>query len=331
MALSISTMGLLLQRESVPGTPETDAMKRYHGIRGTIGWEVERESFRAAGSKAVTGENVITEMGTADLEVTQDYNAFLPLLAGVFGEPTTTALVATPTAAYEHVFEIDPYDADAMVAFTTIFGSASRALQASYMVPHGMGLTISRTSLDMSATAILRAPETGVTYPSSGVVDVPMIPVRAASYNAYIDNSWAALGTTQMLSFYNTEYNFGEKYGADWVVNRNLTSFSELLENTDIDYTQSLRVGFDATSEAMIDDALQGGRKFVRVDALGPDINGTDNYALQVDTCVSLTPNDVRENQDSPAVVVNFDGTLNVDATSGKFARVTLINTLAEV
>lgn len=328
MALSISTMGLLLQRETTPGTPATTAMKRYHGIRGTLGWEVERESFRAAGSKAVTGENVITEMGTANLEVMQDYNAFLPLLAGVFGEPTTTPL---EEGAFQHVFEIKPFSADTMVAFTAMFGSTARAIQASYFVPHGMGLTVSRTSLDMSASAIVRAPTTGATYPTTGVVDVPMKPVRSATYNAYIDNSWANLGTTQMLSFYRTEYDFGEKYVADWVVNRNLASFSELLEDTEIDYTQSLRVGFDATAEGLITSALQGGLKFVRVDALGPDINGTDNYALQVDTCVSLTPVDVVENDDSPAVVVNFDGTLNVDATSGKFARVTLVNSLASI
>lgn len=329
MALSIANMGLLLQRETTPGVANTTAMKRYLGLKATFGWEVEKEYFRASGSKAVTGESVITEMGTAELDVMQDYNAMLPLLAGVFGEPVTTPLTATPTPAYQHVFEIDPYNADTLVSFTAMWGSATRAMQATYLVPHGLGVTISRTSLDLSATAIVRAPETGATWPATGVTDVPMIPVRASTYNAYIDGSWAELGTTQMLSFYNTDINFGDKYGPDWVVNRNLPSFSELMENTDIDYTQSLRVGFDVTAESLVDSALQGGMRFVSVDAIGPDINGTDSHGLTIDTAVVLNPTDVTENTDSPAVVVNFDGTLQVDPVTGKFARITLINALA--
>lgn len=329
MARSIVNQGLYLQREVTPGTAVTNAMRRYLGIRGTIGWEVEKEYFRASGYKAVTGENVLTELGTADLEVIQDYNAMLPLLAGAFGMPTTTALTATPTPAYQHVFTINPRAADAMASFTAMWGDATQALQATNLVFHGLTIGVGRTELSLSAEAILRAPQTGIALPGTGVTEVPMIPVRASTYDVYLDTTWAGLGTTKLLKLYNTELSFGEKYAPDWVVNSAVPSFSELMEQTEIDYTQSLRVGFDATAVGLITSALQGGKRFVRVACEGPDINGTDSYGLTLDTAVVLTPTDVRDNDHSPSVVVNFDGTLQVDGTSGQFARATLINTLA--
>src|SRR5690554_69423 len=127
MARSIVNQSLLLQEESVLGTPVTNDMKRYHGIRGTIGWDVNEETFRAAGSKAVTGSNILTELGSANLEVMQDYNAMLPLLAGVFGEPDTSELDDTGgDQAYEHVFKIDPFAADDIVSFTAMWGDSTQ-------------------------------------------------------------------------------------------------------------------------------------------------------------------------------------------------------------
>lgn len=333
MARSIVNQGLLLQREAVPGTAITAAMKRYLGIKGTIGWEVEKEYFRASGYKAVTGENTITELGTADLEVQQDYNAMLPLLSGPFGAPASAA-TATPTpttVAYEHVFNINARAADTLATFTAMWGDASRALQATNMAFHGLTIGVQRTELSLSSSAILRAPQTGVTLPTTGVTEVPMVPVRASTYNVYLDTTWAGLGTTKLLALYATEIDFGEKYGPDWIVNSAVPSFNELMEQEDIDYTQSLTVGFDATAEGLIADALQGGMRFVRVECVGPSINGTDNYRLRVDTAVRLNPTDVGSAPNSPAVVVNFDGTLQVDGTSGNFARVSLINTLASL
>lgn len=329
MARSIVNQGLLLQRETTPGTAATTAMKRYLGIKGTMGWEVEKEYFRASGYKAVTGENVLTEMGTADLEVIQDYNAMLPLLSGVFGAPVTTPLVATPTPAFEHVFTINPKAADTLVAFTAMWGDPVRALQATYLAFHGLTIGVQRTELSLSANAILRAPQTGIALPTAGVTEVPMVPVRASTYDVFLDTAWASLGTTKLLALYATEVDFGDKYSADWLVNSAQSSFSELMEQEEIDYTQSLTVGFDATAEGLISDALQGGKKFVRVACTGPSINGTDNYGLQLDTSVVLNPIDVGAAPNSPATVVNFDGTLQVDATSGQFARVRLVNALS--
>lgn len=325
MARSIVNQGFLIQRETTPGTAATDAMQRYLGIKGTVGWDVTEETFRAAGYKANTGKNILTEMGTADLEVIQDYNAMLPLLTGVFGQPVTTEL---DTGAYEHVFTINPKAADDLVTYTAMWGDASHALQATALAFHGLTIGVQRTSLSLSANAILRAPQTGVSLPTTGVTEVPFVPVRAQTYDVYLDNTYANIGTSKLLALYNTEVNFGDKYAPDWVVNSALESYSELMEQENIDYTQNLTVGFDSTAEGMIDAALDGNLKFVRVASTGPTINGTDNYSLQVDTCVSLRPASVGSSPISPATVVNFEGNLMVDGESGFLAAVTLVNSI---
>lgn len=333
MARSIVNQSLLLQRETTQGTPVTDAMTRYHGIKGTIGWDVQEEEFRAAGSKAVTGSNTLTELGSASLEVMQDYNAMLPLLSGVFGEPVTTAVSgdAGEDDAYEHVFTINPFAADDIVPFTAMWGDSTQALRAAAMVFHALTIGIQRTQLSLNSNAILSAPETGVPYPAAAsITDVPFVPIRAQSYCVFMDDTLADLGTTQLLALYSTEINYGEKYDPDWVVNCNLASYSELLEREEIDYTQSLTAGFDAAAVGMIDAWQDGKLRYVRVQSTGPQINTDANYELTVDTAVSLRPTDVGKSPVSPAVVVNFDGTLRV-GENNFLSQVKLVNKLASL
>ncbi len=439
MARSIVNQGLYLQREAVPGQALTTAMRRYLGIRGSIGWDIERDVERAAGYKASTGETETTRIGTADLEVRQDFNAMLPLMSGVFGAPITVPLTATPTPAYRHIFDINPRRADELATFTAIWGDPVQALQATYMAFHGMTLGVQRDEISLDANAILRAPTTGATIPTgtnevqtvtitgsptggtftltfggqttgpiaynataaavatalqalssigagnvttgggplpgtavtvtfqndlggtnvammtasgagltggtspavtvaettagvaSGVTEIPMRTPRASQYNVWLDTSWAALGTTKLLEFYATEIDWSDKLEPNWVVNSAVTSYSELLEAEEIDYTQSLTVGFDSVGVAQINEALDGKLKFVRVGCTGASINGTDNFGLQIDTAVALTPTNVTRAPNSPATVVEFDGTLQVDATSGKFCRAVLTNTVASL
>ncbi len=332
MARSIVNQGLLLGKEAVLGTPQITTTTRYHGIKGTIGWDVQEETFKAAGSKVDTGSNVLTEMGSANLEVMQDYNAMLPLLSGVFGAPVTTPVAGTTGEddAYEHVFTLNAFGAQQNTSFTAMWGDTTQALQAAAMIFHQLTIGIQRTQLSLSAGALLNAPTTGVAFPTTGITDVPFMPVRAQSYCVYMDDTLATLGTTQLLALYGTEIGFGERLEPDWTVNCNLESYSDLLEREDISYTQSLSAGFDAASVGMIDDWHDGKLKYVRAESIGPAINSNADYGLQVDTCVSLKPTDVGKSPVSPAVVVNFDGTLR-PGESNFTAAVKLTNKLASL
>lgn len=330
-ARSIVNQNLYLQREATPGTAATNSMRRYLGMKATnVGWEIQRERFKAAGFKIDTGHNTTTEMGAMDVEVMQDYNAFMPLLAGVFGAPATTEL--EDGVAYQHVFQLNPTAADLLTTFTAIYGDPVQALMATYLAFHGMTLGVEPQQLSLSATALLRAPTTGASVPDEAAVeDVPMIPVRASTYCAYLDDSWASLGTTQLLALYSAQLRASDKLVPDWVINCHLDSFSEVLESDTLDWGLDLTLGFDSTAVAQIEDAKNGELKFVRIESIGPEIDGTEEgtkHQLMVDTSVVLTPGRVARYSATPAVVQAFTGHLEVDPTSGNVAQVTLINGL---
>jgi hypothetical protein len=329
MARSYVNQGLYLQRETTPGTPATNAMKRYLSLRGELGWSVNKEYFQASGYKMTTGESITTEMGDGTLEVIQDFNGFLPLLAGVFGAPTTTALVATPTPAFEHVFTLDAKAADTLVTFTAMWGDPTLALIATAFAVNSLDIDVSRTSLGLSASPIFRAPETGTALPTTGVTEVPMVPIRSAKYNVFLDNDWSSLGTTKLLALYSANIGFPNKYEPDWVVNSALPSYSELMEVENFEITQGMTVGFDPTAVGLIDDARNGGMKFVRIANEGPDINGTDNYALEIDSAVRFNPGRVTRGPEAASVVVEMDGRVMVDGESGSAVQVRLVNTVA--
>lgn len=324
-ARSIVNQGLYLQSETTPGTAVTDAMRRYMSMRGNVGWDIQKEYFQAAGYKVTTAENVLTELGTMDLEVIQDYNAFLPLLSGFFGKPATTEV---EPGVYQHVFTLNAREADDLSTYTAVWGDATQALIATAVAFHGLGLSVQRTSLNLTANAILRKPVSG-NVPTTGVTEVPMVPVRASTYCAYLDETWANLGTTKLLNLYSTELNFSDKLAPDWVVDCGLESYSELLENDNIEIRQPVTLGFDATAQSQIDDALDGRMKFMRIEATGPEIDDTEeHYSLSIDTAVVLNPQNTGRSPVSPAVVVNFDGRVMVDPVSGNTAQVTLVNSL---
>ena len=325
------TQGFLLQRETVLGTAETDAMKRYLGLGARFGWDIRKEQFQAAGFKVQTGENTLTEMGSAEVSATQDYNAMLPLLAGIFGEPATTE--AEATIAYDHAFSLDPKAPDTIAAFTAIFGDATQALLSTGFIFHGLRLTVGRTALNVTANALLSAPQTGATYPAAGVTDVPMVPVRAQTYDGFIDDSWAGLGTTKALALYKAEFDFGDKYTPDWVINSAVPSYASLVENENVKNSVNLTVGFDAAAKDLIDDALAGGLKFVRVATQGGLIGAstTEHYALQLDAAVSFTPGRIVSAPDAPVVAVEMNGTMQYDPVSTNVAAALLTNGLADL
>lgn len=327
MARSIVNQGLYMQLESTPGTAATDAMRRYLSLRGNVGWDVQKERMTASGFRAATAENTLTEMGTIDLTATQDYNGFMPLLAGALGMPTTTEL---DDGVYEHVFLLvgDATQAIDVASHTVMWGDTEQALQAVNSVFHGLSIGVQRTSLSVSANGILNMP-TSATLPTTGVENVPMMPVRASTYCAYLDDAWADLGTTKLLNLYSADVQFGDRFAPDWIVDCDLPGHAGLLEAEGVTSTVSASLGFDAAAQAQIDAAQNGELKFLRLEATGPEIEGTtENHMMSIDTAVSLAPQSTGQSSVSPAVVVNFDGEMMVDPTSGNVARVTLVNGL---
>ena len=124
---SIVNQGFYLQKEATAGTPLTDAMRRYHGLRVRPGWAVETQEFRAEGFKTQTATQVLSEHGAHTVETIQDFNAMLPILASVLNYDGVTA--TTPVGGYEHTFSLTSDGPDDLTTFTGIYGDSAQALE----------------------------------------------------------------------------------------------------------------------------------------------------------------------------------------------------------
>lgn len=322
---------LLLKREVVPGTPIITAMNQVLGIKATPGWSVEGEDFRASGFKVNTSRNINTETGSVAVETLQDYNAMTYTLTGGFGAPVS-ALKSGGTLAYEHTFTLNPTAPDTLVSFTGMWGDTTQALQLVYLVFNSLGITVNRGGLSLDSSAFSRAPITGIAMPTTGIVKVASVPISSRSWDVYIDDTWAALGTTKALALYEGQFSFGDKYVQDYVVNSAQPSFTDAIENDGSDYSGSFRVGFDASAVTLIDSFKNNALKFIRFESTGPIIETTTTYKLTLDLCVRiLNPGEVGAAPNSPARTIPFDVGLTVDPVSSNAAAAKLVNTVQAI
>lgn len=330
MGRSIGSQVAQLQRETVPGVAETDAMVRPMGLKLTPGVNTEGgTAFRATGFTVPTAYMDGDMWSTWAVEGIQDFNSLGLVAASVFGAPVTTPVAEAP-GAYRHVFTPPSSGAADLVSYTAQYGDDVMAFEAAMLVFQALTIGVERGNLTLSSNAISRLFDENATLATTGVTDMPAISIPPTGYNVYADDTWAALGTTKMLACYRAEVGAPDKYTPDAPINSEIAGFESLVQNVEIDYSSNWTFGLDAVAKALITTFKTGAVKFLRLAADGPIIGGTTRYGIILDTCTRITSlGSIGQAPGSPTIVLPFDGTLMHDPVSNKFAELTLINTTA--
>ena len=333
MARSIVNQAFYIQPEVIPGTAAVDAMKRYLGLKLMPGWTNQTQEFKASGYKVNTTTQVLSEQGTHTVETLQDYNALLPILASVLTYDGATQPDPTNAPnAYEHTFHLEAAAADDLQTYTGMWGDTTQAIQLLHLVFNSLSFNVQRGSLTLDTSAISYEPTTGATLPATGTTTIQSVPIPARSYNVYIDDTWAALGTTQATALYEWGLTIGDKRTVDSPINSAITSFESLVENEDIEHSGSMRAGFDTTATGLIADYKAGDEKFIRVASTGPLIGTGVNYELEVnESTVLQSVGDIGTAPNSPVVTLPFNYLLMPDAVSENTLTVRLVNTVSEL
>lgn len=328
---SIVNQGLYLKKETTAGTANTTGMNRFLGMGLRPGWNVEREDYRGEGFKVPTSSVVHMASGQHTVNTLQDYNALTPVLASVLSyDGATQPDAENAEDAYEHTFHLEADAADDMTSFTAIWGDSTQALQMVWLVFNSLTFGVQRRQLTINTSAISEAPTTGASIPSSGIVEIPSIPIAGRTYDVYADDSWTALGTTQLDACYDLSWTIGDKYTTDTPIDSSISSFASLVENADINFTGSMRLGFDSEATSAYSDYTDGSQKFFRLESTGTTIGGTTKYGITVDVSAIITdPGEIGEAPNSPVVTLPFNLRMNPDTTSGNTLTVTLTNTVA--
>lgn len=329
---SINDQQFLIQRETVPGTPVTSAMRSYHGLKAKMGYATEGQSFRGGGYRVNTSRNTTMESGEHEIEAPQCFNALLPVIASVIGLPTSTPLVGAPTKGATHVFRLKGRGKRTPVAFTGIYGESGEAFLLPYLVFNELEMGIQRSELKFETAAISRTPIANTTWPATGVTEVISVPINSREYDVFLDNTSATWGTTQYLTAYDFGFSIGETWGFDAPINSAFKSFAGLVENEEVDYEGSMQVGVNAAARSLLDTFSDGALKYVRIAADGPIIDGTDRYSIQIDYVIRITsPGKVDTAPNSPTLVLPFDYELASDPDTGDAIVVTLVNSVLTV
>jgi hypothetical protein len=314
-----------IQKETTPGTALTTAMKRVAGLRVIPGYGGEATPYKGLTGKVATGVTLNDTWGEGDVTGVQDFNA----IGYVAASRISTPVITTPgggTLSRQAVFTLNPNAADTFQTYTVQFGDTVQALQATFGVFNSLGIQIERGNLDFSSSWLSRTPTTLGTIVTAGTSVIPSVPIPGKNYGVWADDTWATLGTTREVACYRMNINLGDKFGRDAPINETISSFESLLEQQEQDYGFDAVFGFDAAASSKIATFNAGATKYFRVKALGPLIETTINYSIQVDFAAVITSIGTPTAGDSGAVTLPVNLELASDGTNS--CVLTLINTL---
>jgi hypothetical protein len=193
--------------------------------------------------------------------------------------------------------------------------------------PHG-GKDVPLLTANSGSLTGGTAPAVGVvaTTPGADTVElIPAVPMFPLHFSLYLDNSWAALGTTKLTQTFEMGIAAGEHAARTRPINAAKDSDS-YVETSDQEHEVTLNMAVDQQHKAVLAALKAGSQIFVRVEAVGPLIEGAINYRFRQDMCLFVT--EAGEGTDYEEVYVReFTCQVGKDQVSGNAVAVRVVNT----
>lgn len=268
---STITQSVQIGVEATPGVAVA-ANKRLGSMGFAIGPQTEFQALRPIGQKYPTLQILGKEWAEADLEGSPVYTELPYAFASLINAPVVSQVMdsGTQTGAYQWTFESNTYGDDSPMTFTVEQGSSFRAHRVSNCILTEYSMEWGREEIELSGTWLARAIEDGITLTSAPTA-LPQVPVKPADLSVYLDMSSATLGQTKMKRALKGELNFEDRFTPLWVVDRELTSFANVVEG---EPTVEFKMTMMADAQAMKNlESMRGGMtSFLRLEGVGPII-----------------------------------------------------------
>lgn len=294
------------------------------------GIEAEVQTFRASGwlFPSVAIEN--QEWVSADITGPASYTELTPLLASLMG---SVAPVQVGTlSAYDWTFEITPTGgtADVPVTMTVEQGSSARAHEFSYGLVTGLGMDITRETVELTNGMMVAGQLSDNITMTAGTVTTSYSnkPIAGGHWCVRIADTQATVGTATPLSrCFGAGWSIQDRWGVLWPLNCGETGFAGhvIAEPTGDAY---LNVEADATGMGLLTTLRAGDNKIVNIKATGGTISGTALYECDITFAAKvLKPDKFADEQGVYAV--NWPMQISYDATWGKSIQIRLRNNLS--
>lgn len=312
--------------EITPGTAVA-ANRRMQALSVGPGIQAEMASFRPMGGKYPTIAALGKEWVEADIAGDiACYNHLTYLLCSVlaFDAPAQQAA----TTAWRWTLTPAQSATDAIRTYTVECGSGVRAGRFAHGIVTGLNLSFSRDAIGVSGAMLGRAYEDGVTLTASPTLITPM-PILPTTLDIFLDPTSAAIGTTRLTRAISGALEIGDRFSPVWAINSQVLGFAATVETAP---TAQLRLLLqaDAAGMALLPAMRAGARRYIRLRAVGPLIESTFFYTLQIDLCGTVREVGSFSDEDGIyAIEWTFDLTFDSAWAGGRIIEVQLTNIVA--
>jgi hypothetical protein len=316
--------------ETTPGTAVA-CNKRLASIGFKIGAKVDSKTVLPIGQKYPTLAVVGKEWSEADLDGWPVYTELPYLYSSVMSTATSVTQTmdsAIPTGGYVWTFDSATFGDDAPKTYTLEQGSSFRAHRVANGIITALSLDWSRDECKIGGSLLANALADGVTMTGSPTT-LSQIPVRPTHFSVYLDSTAAALGTTKLTRALKGSVKISDRFVPLWVVDAANPSFVNTVEGEPkVEF--SLMQMADATAMANLTAMRNGTTKFLRLEAVGPQIysnGGVQVYhTLRIDMAGQIKDIDPFEDADG-VYAINWSFAAVHDSTWAKAFQVKVTTT----
>lgn len=312
--------------EATPGTAVA-ATDKLSASRVRFNIEPQIEPFRASGFKSITGVTPNYEDSSFSVDGMPTFEEFCLWAATIIDTPTiTTPGGATNARNWQFIMDENAADADESM---TIERVNVRSFEAAYAMLNQIGFSVSRapngsSSIGFTGSGFAKAIVDGITATPS-LSQIPYIPMVPKTFDLFIDDSAAGLGTTGFTEAFSVEYGLGPKKNRFSSLDSSESSFSGHYEQ-ETDGTITVRFPRNATSSALITDMRNAETLFVQLKATEAAdlIESGATYDFQLDVAGKIINADLGE--DNGLETIGFTLAQFADPTWGQAMELNIVN-----
>lgn len=273
--------------EVTPGTL-VPATKRLLSLDLSLGAQGDISTFKPSGSKYPAIAAMGKEWAGGDIEGWPTYTELLYILSNVLGAPTTTTPVGA-TDAREHVWPIKSSDLLTPKTWSVEKGSATLARKAAYGLFTELGMTYNRDEISMDGSFMARILDAAGALTALGAgSELDLIPILPREVSIYLDSTFAAIGTTKLLRVLEASWSLGDQYTGLWPLDAAQSSFAATYEGEPSSEV-GLTLGADAVGYGLLAPMRAGETRYLRIEAIGGEIEAGQDYEFTVDLPVKVT------------------------------------------
>jgi hypothetical protein len=319
--------GVQIGKETTPGTGVTGS-KLLQYTSFDLDPQIDTVGFRPMGSKIQSTVLPGKDFTNFSVSGQGSYQEAPYLFSSLLIDVTPTTV---DTSGKQWLYEPTNRTENTKARYTIEQGSAVRAGKVTFGAVTGVEYTFNRESgVAISGSGFAQQYQDNITLTPTPttVTEAPILPTHL---NVYVNDTFAAIGTTKLTRDFNAVWRCNDVAGQVWPINSANASFAadvELVPTVQCELTAEA----DTAGMAFLTAVRAGATKYVRLEAISTVLAGSASsfYKIWIDGAYKVSSVGGFDDSDGVKVVAwTLDAVAESTFSATAFSRVTVVNTLA--